>query len=79
MNGRKYKSLVKNPRLNSANLDRLGLPQMLQIIRTEKCIATISAKVEPSMARYIKQQGGSSFIHTLLLEALTNSRKRRSV
>jgi len=49
---------------------RQGLPETLKLIGTEKRVKTIAAKVEPSLALYLKQHGGSAFVHTLILHAL---------
>jgi hypothetical protein len=49
---------------------RLGLPETLKLISNEKRVKTIAAKVEPSLALYLKQHGGSTFIHTLILQSL---------
>lgn len=49
---------------------RLGLPETLRLIGSEKRVITIAAKVEPSLAAYLKQHGGSTLIHTLILQSL---------
>ena len=49
---------------------KLGLPETLKIIQMEKRTKTITARVEPSLALYLKKHGRSTFIHTLILQSL---------
>jgi hypothetical protein len=59
-------------RPSDSKREGLGLPETLRFIQYEKCAATISAKVEPSLKRYILEHGGSSFIRTLVMQALSD-------
>lgn len=58
------------PRPNHSKNPRQGLPETLHLMKYEKRIATVSAKVEPSLSRYLKENGGSSLIRELILQAL---------
>jgi len=61
-------------RPNNHRKGRSGLPEhfssTLHLMKYEKRISTVSAKVEPSLSRYLKENGGSSLIRELILQAL---------
>jgi len=61
---------ARNPRPNDSKNPRQGLPETLHMLQYEKRIATVSAKVEPGLARYLLKHGGSTFIHSLILQSL---------
>lgn len=71
------RNLSKSPRLNESKDAQLGLPETLKAIKFEKCVATVSAKVEPSLKEYLKQHGGSAFIHTLIMQSLCEIHESR--
>jgi hypothetical protein len=62
---------AREPRPNHTGKGRSGLPETLHLMKYEKRIATVSAKVEPSLSRYLKENGGSTLIRSLILQALT--------
>ena len=61
---------AREPRPNHTKNPRQGLPETLKLTQYEKRIKTIAAKVEPSLAKYLKEHGGSTFIRTLILQSL---------
>lgn len=61
---------AREPRPNNHRKGRSGLPETLHLMKYEKRISTVSAKVEPSLSRYLKENGGSSLIRELILQAL---------
>lgn len=70
-------NLSKSPRPNASKDARLGLPETLKAVRFEKYIATVSAKVEPSLKEYLRQHGGSAFIRTLIMQSLCQIQESR--
>jgi hypothetical protein len=62
--------MTRKARANKPQDARQGLPETLKLISNEKRVKTIAAKVEPSLALYLKQHGGSTFIRTLILQSL---------
>jgi len=59
---------IARPR--EAKRQGLGLPETLGILQYEKRISTVSTKLEPSLKKYLQENGGSSLIRELILEAL---------
>jgi hypothetical protein len=57
-------------RPREAKREGLGLPETLKLLQYEKKISTVSTKLEPSLKRYILEHGGSSFIHTMIMQSL---------
>ena len=63
--------MTQQSRPNTLKKDTLGIPEVLARIRYEKLTVPVPVKLWPSVAEYVKQKGGSSFIRTLILDSLT--------
>lgn len=61
------KDVNKRYRPREAKREGLGLPEILEY---EKKISTVSAKVEPSLKKWILKRGGSRLIRDLILDHL---------
>jgi len=60
----------KLPTQNNAEIDRVGLPDLLIKIQGEPLNHVLSVKVQESLATYITEHGGSEFIRQAVTEKL---------
>jgi len=60
--------LVTKNRVNCAKTCGLGLPEVLQAVTMEKPTVPVTVKLQPSLAEYVRQHGGSAFIRICLLD-----------
>ena len=63
--------MTQQTRPNTLKKHSLGIPEVLARIRYEKLTVPVPVKLWPSLAEYVKQRGGSSFVRTLILDKLT--------
>jgi len=58
----------EKPRLNHAKTSSLGVPNALKNVAHEKATVPVTAKLQPTLAEYVRKKGGSTFIRQVLLE-----------
>jgi len=61
---------TQNTHVNKQKDPSLGIPNVLKLLRLEKCTQVIPVKVQPILAEYIRQEGGSTWIRGVILEKL---------
>ncbi len=66
MNARSKRNSLSG--LNSTKTCGLGVPEILQAVSVEKPTVPVTVKLQPSLAEYVRENGGSAFIRVCLLD-----------